>query len=87
MDHTGEKLIIVGGYNVKNGCLNTVDVLSNVNESPKDWYWGEKHSPSLPPENENVRSLFCNFFHFLFNIFFIFCLLFFFLTSLWMCPL
>ena len=53
LDHTGSKIIIIGGHNTKTGFLNTVDILSNVDDILENWNWGEFHEPSIHPKDRN----------------------------------
>jgi hypothetical protein len=72
MNHTGERLIIIGGYNSKNGHLNTVDVLSNVDQPLKNWHFGDKHNGYPAPKNitNNMKGFILIFFIIFYNLYF-----------------
>ena len=78
MDHTGTKIIIIGGYNNKTGYLNSVDLLSNVDDTIDKWMWGELHGTSTLPEDCGDAR---NFDGILYKLFFQLYLIF---KSLWM---
>ena len=42
----GSRILFIGGFNNRQGYLDTVEVLCNVDQPVDKWHWGDMHEPS-----------------------------------------